>query len=188
MGKLYKSLFGQVVIALVLGIVIGAFYPALGIKLKPLGDGFIKLIRMLIPAIVFCVVVHGISGTGDLKKVGRVGVKAIIYFELITTLALALGITLAYLFKPGAGMNVDPRSLDAATLSSFVERASQVKSTGTVEFLLRLVPATVVSGFVTGDVLQVLLVSLMFGCALSLIGEPGAPIATFIERLSHVLF
>lgn len=186
--KFVKSLFGQVVIALVLGVLIGVVWPSFGASLKPLGDGFIKLIKMVIPAIVFCVVVSGIAGAGSLKKVGRVGVKAIVYFEIITTIALMLGIALAYLFQPGVGMNIDPRSLDASALSSYVDRASQVQKGGTVDFLMKLIPTTIFSGFVTGGILQVLLVSIMFGCALSLIGAPAKPVVDFIERVSHGIF
>jgi aerobic C4-dicarboxylate transport protein len=156
--------------------------------LKPLGDGFIKFIKVLIAPIVFCVVVLGIAGAGDLKKVGRVGVKAVVYFELVTTVALALGIALAFLFQPGVGMNIDPKSLDASALASYVDRASQVKSTGTVEFLLKLIPTTFFNAFATGDVLQVLVIAVMFGCALALLGAPARPVLTFIEQTSHVLF
>ena len=154
MPKFFKSLFGQVVIALVIGIVVGVLYPQFGASLKPLGDAFIKLIKVLITPIVFCVVVLGIAGAGDLKKVGRVGLKAVIYFEVVTTIALVLGIALAYFFHPGAGMNIDPKSLDAGALSSYVDRASQVKSQGTVEFLMKLIPTTFVNAFAGGDVLQ----------------------------------
>jgi aerobic C4-dicarboxylate transport protein len=188
MGRFWKSLFGQVVIALVLGAAVGMLFPDFAIKLKPLGDGFIKLIKMLIPAIVFCVVVVGICGAGNLKKVGRVGVKAVIYFEIVTTVALMLGIAAAYLFNPGAGMNVDPRSLDASALSAYVDRASQVKSTGAVDFLLRIIPNTVVGAFASGDVLQVLLFSLLFGCALALVGEPVKPLVRLIDLMSIALF
>src|SRR5215468_6701522 len=139
MPKFFKSIFGQVVVALVIGIALGVLYPSFAQQLKPLGDGFIKLIKVLIAPIVFCVVVHGIAGAGSLKKVGRVGVKAVIYFEVITTIALMLGIALAYLFQPGVGMNIDPNSLDAASLKSYVDTAAQVKSSGTVDFLLRLI-------------------------------------------------
>src|SRR5881296_328202 len=166
MPKFFKSLFGQVVIALVVGIVIGVLYPQFGASLKPLGDAFIKLIKVLITPIVFCVVV-------------LVGLKAVIYFEVVTTIALMLGIALAYLFQPGAGMNIDPKSLDAGALSSYVDRASQVKSQGTVEFLMKLIPTTFVNAFAGGDVLQVLLVSVGFGCALALLGEPGKPLLSF---------
>jgi len=137
---------------------------------------------------VFCVVVLGIAGAGDLKKVGRVGVKAVVYFEVTTTIALALGIALAYLFQPGVGMNINPASLDASALSSYVDSASKVKSTGTVEFLLKLIPTTFFNAFATGDVLQVLVIAVMFGCALGLLGAPARPVLTFIEQTSHVLF
>ena len=187
MGTFWKSLFGQVVIALLLGVAVGIF-PDFATKLKPLGDGFIKLIKMLIPVIVFCVVVLGICGAGNLKKVGRVGVKAVIYFEIVTTIALVLGIAVAYLFNPGAGMNVDPRSLDASALGAYVDRAAQVKSTGAVDFLLRIIPNTVVGAFASGDVLQVLLFSLLFGCALALLGEPAQPVVRLIDQLSQGFF
>src|SRR5882672_6262920 len=113
MPRFFRSLFGQVVLALVVGVALGLLFPDFAIKLKPLGDGFIKLIKMIIPVLVFCVVVHGIAGAGDLKRVGRVGVKALIYFEAVTTIALALGLLLAFVFQPGVGMNVDPKALDA---------------------------------------------------------------------------
>src|SRR5262245_15020443 len=188
MPKFFKSLFGQVVIALVLGIVLGMVFPDFATSLRPLGDGFIKFIKVLIAPIVFCVVVLGIAGAGDLKKVGRVGVKAVIYFEIVTTIALALGIALAFIFQPGVGMNIDPKSLDAGALSTYVDRASQVKSTGTVEFLLKLIPTTFFNAFATGDVLQVLVIAIMFGCALALLGAPARPVLVFIEQTSHVLF
>lgn len=183
-----RSLFGQVCIALVLGVAAGFFAPEFAAKMKPLGDAFIKLVKMLIPVIVFCVVVHGIAGAGDLKKVGRVGVRAIVYFEVITTIALALGILLAYLFGPGPGMNVDPSQLDASALSTYVDRAHEVSSGGTVDFLMKLIPATMVSGFAQGDVLQVLVVAVLFGCALSLIGERGKPLLHMIELTGEVTF
>jgi aerobic C4-dicarboxylate transport protein len=186
--KFFKTIFGQVVIALVVGVALGVLFPAFATSLKPLGDAFIKLIKVLIAPIVFCVVVHGIAGAGSLKKVGRVGVKAIIYFEVVTTIALMLGIALAYIFQPGVGMNIDPKSLDASSLRTYVDTAAQVKGAGTVDFLMRLIPTTFVGAFSSGDVLQVLLLSVAFGCALSLIGDAGAPITDFIERTSHVLF
>jgi aerobic C4-dicarboxylate transport protein len=186
--KFFKSLFGQVVLAVIVGVVLGMMAPEFAAKLKPLGDGFIKLIKMLIAPIVFCVVVHGIAGAGDLKKVGRVGVKAVIYFEILTTLALALGIALAYIFQPGVGMNIDPKALDASAMASYVDTASKVKSTGTVEFLLKLVPTTFVGAFANGDVLQVLVIAIMAGCALSLLGAPGKPLLGLIEQASHMLF
>jgi len=187
MPKFFKSLFGQVVIALVVGIVVGVLWPQFGASLKPLGDGFIKLIKMIIAPIVFCVVVSGICGTGDLKKVGRVGVKAVIYFEIVTTFALILGVVLAYSFNPGAGMNIDPRSLDAAAMSAYTDRVGQVKG-GWVDFVLRIIPTTFVDGFARGDILQVLLVSIMFGAAVSLLGEKGRPVVDLVDRLSLAFF
>ena len=188
MPKFLRSLFGQVVLALVVGVVIGFVWPEFGVKLKPLGDGFIKLIKMIIPVLVFCVVVHGIAGAGDLKRVGRVGIKALIYFEVVTTVALGLGLALAFLFQPGVGMNVDPNALDAKAMSAYVDNASKLTGGGTVEFLMKLIPTTVVNAFATGDVLQVLLFAVLFGCALAMLGERGAPVANFIDTLSHVLF
>jgi aerobic C4-dicarboxylate transport protein len=186
--KFLKSIFGQVVVALVVGVALGVLYPEFAVQLKPLGDGFIKLIKLMIAPIVFCVVVHGIAGAGSLKKVGRVGVKAIVYFEVITTIALVLGVVLAYVFQPGVGMNIDPKSLDAASLKSYVDTASQVKGGGTVDFLMKLIPTTFFGAFANGDILQVLVISVMFGCALSLIGDAGKPVTDFIERTSHALF
>ena len=183
-----KSLFGQVCIALVLGVAAGFFAPELAAKMKPLGDGFIKLIKMLIPVIVFCVVVHGIAGAGDLKKVGKVGVRAIIYFEVITTIALILGIAIAFLFGPGHGMNIDTSTLDASALSAYVDRAHEVSDGGMIAFLMKLIPTTMISGFAEGDVLQVLVVSVLFGCALALVGPRGKPLLSMIELVGDTTF
>src|SRR5919112_3821677 len=139
---LYKSLFFQVVVALLLGIVVGAVWPDFAQALKPLGDGFIKLIKMIIGPIVFCVVVLGIAQAGDLKKVGRVGVKAVLYFEVVTSFALLIGIILAYALQPGVGMNIDPSTLDASAMSAYADRVSDVKH-GTVDFLMKIIPTTV---------------------------------------------
>ena len=188
MSRFVKSLFGQVLIALAAGVLVGMFWPEFAVKLKPLGDGFIKLIKMLIPILVFCVVVHGIAGTGDLRRVGRVGVKALIYFEVVTTIALALGLVLALVFQPGAGMNIDPSKLDPSALSAYTDNAHKLSSGGVVDFLMRLIPSTVGGAFATGDVLQVLMFAILFGCALALLGDRGAPISKFIESLSHVIF
>lgn len=188
MSRFVKSLFGQVLIALAAGVLVGMFWPEFAVKLKPLGDGFIKLIKMLIPILVFCVVVHGIAGTGDLRRVGRVGVKALIYFEVVTTIALALGLVLALVFQPGAGMNIDPSKLDPSALSAYTDNAHKLSSGGVVDFLMRLIPSTVGGAFATGDVLQVLMFAILFGCALALLGDRGAPISNFIESLSHVIF
>jgi aerobic C4-dicarboxylate transport protein len=182
----FKSLFGQVVVALVLGVVLGIAWPDFAISLKPLGDGFIKLIKMVIAPLVFGVVVHGIVGAGDLRKVGRVGIKAIVYFEAVTTIALALGVVLAYAFAPGVGMNIDPSSLDPKAMASYTQHVGQV--TGTVDFLLRIIPTTVVDAFAKGDILQVLVISIMFGAGLALLGEYGKPLAHSIELITQVLF
>ena len=165
MPKFFKSLFGQVLLALLLGVVLGFAVPEFAIKLKPLGDGFIKLIKMIIPVLVFCVVVHGIAGAGDLKRVGRVGVKALVYFEVVTTIALVLGLVLAFWFQPGVGMNVDPNALDAKAMSAYASNADKLTSGGTVEFLMKLIPTTVVAAFANGDVLQVLLFAVLFSLA-----------------------
>ena len=188
MPKFLRSLFGQVLLALVVGVIVGFAVPDFAVKLKPLGDGFIKLIKMIIPVLVFCVVVHGIAGAGDLKRVGRVGVKALVYFEVVTTIALALGLVLAFVFQPGVGMNVDPKALDPSAMSAYVANADKLTGGGTVDFLMKLIPTTVVNAFATGDVLQVLLFAVLFGCALAMLGERGAPVATFIDTLGHVLF
>lgn len=188
MSRFLKSLFGQVLVALALGIVIGMIWPDFAVKLKPLGDAFIKLIKMLIPLLVFCVVVHGIAGTGDLRRVGRVGVKSLIYFEAVTTIALGLGLVLALVFEPGAGMNIDTSTLDASALSAYTDNAQKLSSGGIVDFLMRLIPNTIGGAFATGDVLQVLLFAILFGCALAMLGDRGAPISNFIESLSHVIF
>ena len=188
MSKFFKSLFGQVLLALLIGVILGISVPEFAIKLKPLGDGFIKLIKMIIPVLVFCVVVHGIAGAGDLKRVGRVGVKALVYFEVVTTIALLLGLGLAFWFQPGVGMNVDPSTLDAKAMSAFASNAEKLVGGGTVEFLMKLIPTTVVNAFATGDVLQVLVFAVLFGCALAMVGDKGAPIAHVIDSLGQVLF
>jgi len=186
--RFYKSLFGQVLIALVMGIAVGALFPKFGESLKPLGDGFIKLVKMIIPMIVFCVVVQGIYGAGELKKVGRVGLKALIYFEVVTTLALVLGLLLAFVFHPGVGMNINPDTLDANALSSYVETANKVRGSSFSDFVMKIIPNTVVSAFTSGDVLQVLLFSIIFGSALSLIGDKAAPIVTVVHSMSEAFF
>jgi aerobic C4-dicarboxylate transport protein len=186
--RFYKSLFGQVLIALVVGIAVGVLFPKFGESLKPLGDGFIKLVKMIIPMIVFCVVVHGIYGAGELKKVGRVGLKALIYFEVVTTVALVLGLLLAFVFHPGVGMNINPDTLDANALSSYVETANKVRGSSFADFVMKIIPTTVVSAFTSGDVLQVLLFSIIFGSALSLIGEKAAPIVTVVHSMSEAFF
>jgi len=188
MLRFAKSLFGQVVIALLIGVVLGLAAPAFAIRLKPLGDGFIKLITMIIPVLVFCVVVHGIAGAGDLRRVGRVGVKALVYFEGLTTVALALGLLLGHVFQPGAGMNINPGSLDASAMSTYATNADKVAQGGVVDFLMKLIPSTVIHPFASGDVLQVLLFAVLFGCALTLLGERGKPLAAVVDLTGQVMF
>jgi aerobic C4-dicarboxylate transport protein len=188
MPKFLRSLFGQVVLALLVGVLIGLLWPDFGQKLKPLGDSFIKLIKMIIPVLVFCVVVHGIAGAGDLRRVGRVGIKSLVYFELVTSVALGIGLVLAFVFQPGVGMNVDPKALDAKAMSAYAESASKLTGGGTVEFLMKLIPTNVVDAFAKGDVLQVLVFAVLFGCALALLGERGAKVSGLIDDLAHALF
>ncbi len=188
-APLYKSLFVQVVVALLLGIVLGMVVPDFAIGLKVLSDAFLKLISMVVAPIVFCVVVHGIAATGDLKKVGRVGIKALVYFEAMTTVALALGIVLAYLVGPGRGMNIDPATLDAKALASYSENARHLQGAGIGSFLLNIIPTTSFDALARNDVLQVLFFAIIFGISLALVGgEQGKRVVGLIEALSTVLF
>jgi aerobic C4-dicarboxylate transport protein len=186
---LYSSLFVQVLAALVLGIVLGMAVPDFAISLKILSDAFLKLISMIVAPIVFCVVVHGIAGAGDLKKVGRVGVKALIYFEVMTTVALVVGLLLAYLFGPGHGMNINPASLDAKALSNVADNAHKLAGGGIGSFLLNVVPTTSFDALARNDVLQVLFFAVLFGVSLALVGgEKGEKISSLIDAASTVLF
>ncbi len=186
---LYTSLFLQVVVGLVLGIVIGMASPAFAQSLKVLSDAFLKLITMIVAPIVFCVVVHGIAGTGDLKKVGRVGVKALVYFEVMTTIALILGIVLAYLVGPGHGMNINTATLDAKALSTYQDNARHLQGAGIGAFLLNIIPTTSFDALARNDVLQVLFFAIIFGIALALVGGPqGRMVTDGIGALASVLF
>ena len=184
----YASLFAQVLAALVIGIVLGIALPAFSINLKVLSDAFLKLVSMIVGPIVFCVVVHGIAGAGDLKKVGRVGVKALIYFEAMTTVALALGLLLAFVVGPGRGMNIDPTKLDPAALGAYADNAHKLKAGGIGAFLLNIIPSTIFDALARNDVLQVLFFAIIFGVALLLIGEKGEPVTRLIDSVSSVLF
>ncbi|HEY4295946.1 MAG TPA: C4-dicarboxylate transporter DctA [Paraburkholderia sp.] len=186
MLKFFNSLFGRVVIALVVGIVIGAVYPHFAQSLRPLGDGFLKLIKMVIGPIVFCVVVSGMAHAGDLRKVGRVGLKAVIYFEIMTTIALVIGAVLAYATRPGVGMNINLSSLDPASLATYTEHAKSLKDTA--GFLLKIIPDTAISAFATGDILQILVFSVLVGSALSLLGKKAQRVSGLIDELSQVFF
>ncbi|WP_168795217.1 C4-dicarboxylate transporter DctA [Paraburkholderia aromaticivorans] len=186
MLKFFNSLFGRVVIALVAGIVVGAVFPHFAQSLRPLGDGFLKLIKMVIGPIVFCVVVSGMAHAGDLRKVGRVGLKAVIYFEVMTTIALVIGAILAYITRPGVGMNINLSSLDPASLSTYTEHAKSLKDTA--GFLLKIIPDTAINAFATGDILQILVFSVLFGSALSLLGNKAQRVSNLIDELSQVFF
>src|SRR5512133_932565 len=184
-NKFYQVLYFQVLAAIVLGIVLGYFYPDTGTSMKPLGEGFIKLIKMIIAPIIFCTVVTGIAGMDDMKKVGRVGAKALLYFEIVSTLALGIGLTVVSLVQPGAGFNADVSKIDTKAIAAIT---SQAKAHSTVDFLMNIIPTSVVDAFAKGDILQVLLFALMFGFALSAMGDRGKPIANFIEEVSHIMF
>jgi len=185
---IYSSLFVQVVAGLVLGIVLGVATPDFAISLKILSDAFLKLIQMIVAPIVFCVVVHGIAGAGDLKKVGRVGLKALIYFEVMTTVALSVGLLLAFLFAPGQGMNINPSNLDANALSNYAEHAKNLKGAGVGSFIMNIIPTTSVDALARNDVLQVLFFAVLFGIALALVGEPAAQVTSLVNAVSKVLF
>src|SRR6478672_9723487 len=181
----YTHLYVQVLTAIVLGILLGHFYPQLGEAMKPLGEGFIKLIKMLIAPIIFCTIVHGIASMEDMKKVGRVGLKALIYFEVLTSLALIVGLIVVNILQPGVGMNVDARTIDTKSIQVYTTKAGQQ---GTVEFLMHIVPNTVVGAFAEGEILQVLLFAILFAFGLFMLGERGRPVLAIIDIVSHALF
>jgi len=181
--RCYQHLYFQVLTAIVIGILLGHFYPETGTAMKPLGDGFIKLIKMIIAPIIFCTVVTGIAGMQELDKVGRVGIKALLYFEVVSTLALVIGLIVVHVIQPGAGMNVDASALDATGLSTY---SAAAKTQSTVE--VNIIPTSVIDAFAKGDILQVLLFSLLFGFSLAAMKETGAEVAVFINKVSHVLF
>jgi aerobic C4-dicarboxylate transport protein len=187
-SPLYKSLFVQVIAALVLGIVLGVATPGFAIGLKFFSDAFLKLISMIVAPIVFCVVVHGIAGAGDLKKVGRVGGKALLYFEVMTTVALIVGLALAYLVAPGTGMNINTASLDPHAMSTYVDNAHKLRGSGIGSFILNIIPTTSFDALARNDVLQVLFFAILFGVSLALVGERAKPVADLIDTVSTVLF
>lgn len=185
MKYIYKSLYFQVIVAIILGICLGVWQPSLGESMKPLGDGFIKLVKMMIAPIIFVTIVTGIAGMQDTKKVGRVGIKAIVYFEIISTLALIIGLIVVNLFQPGAGMHIDPLTLDQAAVAKYVKAP---QSHGVVDFFLNIIPENIVSALAEGNILQVLLFSVLFGFALSKAGEKAGPILRGIKSLEYGLF
>jgi aerobic C4-dicarboxylate transport protein len=182
---LYTSLWAQVLVAIVLAIALGHFFPSRGIAMKPLGDGFIKLITMIITLVIFCTVVSGIAGMQDIKKVGRVGGKALIYFEIVSTLALLLGMIVGNVLRPGDGLNVNASTLDAKAVMDY---AGQAKAQNAPDFLMHIIPTTVVDAFAKGDILQVLFVSILFGLALSVVGARGQLLVDLIEALTRTVF
>ena len=183
--RFFTSLYGQVLAATAIGVLVGHVWPGTGMAMKPLGDAFIKLVRMIVAPIIFCTVVVGIASAAGVKTVGKAGALALIYFEVVTTLALVIGLIVVNVVQPGAGMNVDPASLDVNAVAQYVTAGKAQSASG---FLLGIIPSTVVDAFAKGDILQVLLFSVVFGIALRGAGAAGAPILAFIEKLAAVLF
>ncbi|MFV9511415.1 dicarboxylate/amino acid:cation symporter [Tepidibacillus sp. LV47] len=183
--KIYHSLYFRVLVAILIGILLGFFYPDVAVKMKPLGDGFIKLIKMLIAPIIFSTVVVGIANMGDMKKVGRVGLKALIYFEVVTTIALVIGLIVVKIYQPGAGINADVSTMDASAIASYTNAAKHLSTT---EFLMNIIPSNVVGAFAEGEILQVLLFSILLGLSLSAMGEKAKPLINIIDQFSHGLF
>lgn len=181
----YKSLYLQVLFAVLLGVLLGNFYPQLGADMKPLGDGFIKLIKMIIAPIIFCTVVIGIAGMEDMKKVGKTGGLALLYFEVVSTIALIIGLVVVNLVQPGAGMNIDASTIDTKSIAAYTGPGKMV---GTVDFLLNIIPTSVIDAFAKGEILQVLLFAILFGFALHRFGGRGTLVFDLIEKTSHVLF
>ncbi|MGE6290534.1 dicarboxylate/amino acid:cation symporter [Aeromonas media] len=183
--KVFSSLYFQVLLAITLGVFLGHVYPDLGADMKPLGDGFVKLIKMIIAPVIFCTVVTGIAGMESMKAVGKTGAIALLYFEVVSTIALVIGLCVVNLLQPGVGMNVDPATLDASTISAYAEQA---KSQGIIAFLLDVIPASVIGAFASGNILQVLLFAVLFGFSLHHIGEKGKLVFNMIDSFSQVIF
>jgi aerobic C4-dicarboxylate transport protein len=181
----YRGLYFQVIVAIIAGILLGHFYPSFAVQLKPLGDGFIRLVKMLIGPVIFCTIVSGMAGMSDMKKAGTVGIKALIYFEVLTTIALLIGLAAINILRPGEGMNIDVSKLDPAALKDIT---TTPKAQTTVEFLLNIIPQTVVDAFAKGELLQILLFSVLFGTAALKIGPRVQPVMTFIKGFSDILF
>jgi aerobic C4-dicarboxylate transport protein len=184
----YRALYFQVLVAVALGIVIGYAFPDTGRALKPLGDGFIKLVKMMIAPIVFCTVVHGIASMSDMKKLGRVGAKTLVYFEVVSTLALVIGLIVVNGLKPGAGFNIDPRTLDAKTVAVTEASAHQAHSLSVTDFLLNIVPQSFFEPFARGDLLQVLVIAIFTAFALNALGERRAAVLRAIETCANLFF
>src|SRR5882757_8375317 len=181
----YKILYVQVIVAILLGVLLGHFYPHVGVKFKFLGDAFVGLIKMMIAPIIFCTVVHGIASMSDLKSVGRVAIKALIYFEIVSTVALAIGLIVGEIVKPGSGFNIDPATLDPKSVASYV---TQAKQQGFVEHLLGIIPDTFIGGLARGDILQVLLVSILTGVTVAGMGSVGQRITSAVDTAGKMFF
>jgi len=181
----YLTLWGQVVIAVIIAVIFGHYYPQSAIKMKPLGDGFIRLITMVITVVIFCTVVTGIAGMENLKKVGRIGGKALLYFEIVSTLALLTGMVVGNVAHPGSGFNINVATLDAKSVESYAGASKQLT---VPEFLMNIIPTTMVDAFARGNILQVLLVAVLFGFALSIAGQKARPVTEFVEALTSVVF
>src|SRR5579864_6659418 len=181
----YASLWAQVLIAMAVALVLGYFSPAHAVAMKPLGDAFIRLITMIITILIFCTVVTGIAGMQDLKKVGRVGGKALLYFEIVSTIALAMGLIVGNVVRPGSGFNVNAATLDVKAVADY---AGPAKAQNVTEFLMHIIPTTVTDAFAKGDILQVVLVSILFGIALSSAGQRAKPLVGLLEALTQVVF
>src|SRR5580698_5118700 len=182
---IYKSLSAQVLFAILVAIALGYISPAKAIAMKPLGDAFIRLITMIIALVIFCTVVSGIAGMQDMKKVGRVGGKALLYFEVVSTLALGIGLLVGNVVKPGSGFNINPATLDPKAVAAY---AGEAKAQSVSDFLMHIIPNTVVDAFAKGDILQVLLVSILFGFALSMAGPKCKPMLDFLSLLMAAVF
>ena len=182
---LYKSLYVQVLVAITIGILLGHYYPETGVALKPLGDGFVKLIKMVIAPIIFCTVVSGIAGMQSMKSVGKTGGYALLYFEIVSTIALIIGLVVVNVVQPGAGMHIDVSTLNASSVAAYAAAGAQQTTVG---FLLNVIPNTVVGAFANGDILQVLMFSVLFGFALHRLGSYGKPVLDMIDRFAHVMF
>lgn len=181
----YRSLYWQVLFAIAIGVLLGHYAPDIAVQLKPLGDGFIKLIKMMIGPVIFCTVVSGIAGMESMKAVGKTGALALLYFEIMSTAALAIGLIVVNVVQPGVGMNADVATLDASEMAHYAEAAQQQS---VVDFLLNVIPGTLFDAFAKGEILQILLVALLFGFALHAVAERGRLVYDFIDRISQVLF
>src|SRR5471030_1036956 len=181
----YAKLHNQVIIAIVAAVILGAVWPNVAVKMKPLGDGFIRLLGMMIVPIVFCIIVSGIAGIGSARRVARISVKTLVYFYIVSTLALVLGLLAGNLIPTGVGLNIDPRSIDTTSIAGYVTAA---KDQGVVSFLLNIIPITMVDAFAKGAILQVILIAVLFGLALIVLGDRAAAVKDLVDQLTRVVF